>query len=41
MFIDLANEYGDKEIVKKRWQEYLAREAEIMHELELRGDRVH
>ncbi len=41
MFIDLAYEYGDKEIVKKRWQEYLAREAEIMHELELRGDRVH
>lgn len=41
MFIDLAYLYGDKEIVKNRWQEYLAREAEIMHELELRGDRVH
>jgi len=41
MFIDLAYSYGEKEAVKTRWQEYLNREAEIMHELELRGDRVH
>ena len=31
----------DEEKVKTRWQEYLLREAEIMKEIELRGDRMH
>lgn len=41
LFIDLAKQYFGEERVKKRWQEYLDREAEIMKELELRGDRMH
>jgi tRNA-(ms[2]io[6]A)-hydroxylase len=41
MFLDLAILYSDEEKVKKRWQEYLAEEAAIMNEIELRGDRVH
>lgn len=41
MFIDLAERYSSKEKVKQRWQEYLEGEAEIMKQLELRGDRVH
>lgn len=41
LFIDLAKQYAGEEKVKIRWQEYLTREAEIMKELELRGDRMH
>lgn len=41
LFIDLAKQYAGEEKVKIRWQEYLAREAEIMQEMELRGDRMH
>ncbi len=41
LFIDLAKSYFDEDRVKARWQEYLDREAEIMKELELRGDRMH
>jgi len=41
MFIDLAKTYYDEELVKKRWQEWLDIEAEILQNLELRGDRVH
>lgn len=41
LFIDLAKQYAGEEKVKNRWQEYLGREAEIMQELELRGDRMH
>ena len=41
MFIDLANTYYDEDVVKKRWQEWLDIEAEILNNLELRGDRVH
>jgi tRNA-(ms[2]io[6]A)-hydroxylase len=41
LFLDLAREYAPEEQVKARWQEYLEAEAEIMKELELRGDRVH
>lgn len=41
LFIELARQYFPEDVVKKRWQEYLAREAEIMEELELRGDRMH
>lgn len=41
LFIDLAKAYFPEEIVKKRWQEYLEKEAEILQNLELRGDRMH
>lgn len=41
LFIDLAKLYGDEARVKKRWQEYLDFEAEIMKNLEVRGDRMH
>lgn len=41
LFIELAKRYGDEEAVKKRWKEYLAHEAEILKNIELRGDRMH
>jgi len=41
LFIDLAKAYFPEELVKTRWQAYLEREAEIMGQLELRGDRMH
>ena len=41
LFIDLAKKYNGEEAVKERWKEYLAYEAEIMENLELRGDRMH
>ena len=41
LFLDLAKEYGDEEVVLKRWQEYLDFEKTIMDDLTLRGDRMH
>jgi len=41
LFIDLANEYFEPELVKTRWNAYLEHEAEIMANLETRGDRMH
>ncbi|MCB0559526.1 MAG: tRNA-(ms[2]io[6]A)-hydroxylase [Lewinellaceae bacterium] len=41
LFLDLAKSYNDEQTVRHRWKEYLEREAEIMEELELRGDRMH
>lgn len=41
LFIDLARNYFGRERADKRWQEYLDYEAQIMEELELRGDRMH
>ncbi len=41
LFLDLAKEYGDEAVVKKRWQEYLDYEKTIMDDLTLRGDRMH
>ncbi len=41
LFIDLAKQYAGEAKTRQRWQEYLAKEAEIMRELELRGDRMH
>ena len=41
LFLDLAKRYFDEGAVRLRWKEYLEREAEIMEELELRGDRMH
>ena len=41
LFIDLAKKYCGEEKVKERWQEYLTYEAEILKNMELRGDRMH
>ncbi|MBY5959067.1 tRNA-(ms[2]io[6]A)-hydroxylase [Membranicola marinus] len=41
MFLNLAENYGDKPAVRERWQEYLNHEAEIMKDLAIRGDRMH
>ena len=41
LFLDLAKTYGEEDKVKQRWGEFLAAEAEIMKQLETRGDRMH
>ncbi|MBL0057070.1 MAG: tRNA-(ms[2]io[6]A)-hydroxylase [Chitinophagaceae bacterium] len=41
LFIELAETYIDKEIVRKRWKEWLAYEKKVIHEMEVRGDRIH
>jgi len=41
LFINLAETYLDKKIVRKRWAEWLAYEKEVMKVLEVRGDRIH
>lgn len=41
LFIELAENYIDKEVVRKRWAEWLEYEASIMHSIEVRGDRIH
>ena len=41
LFIDLANLQMEEEIVRKRWNELLLAELEIMKSLEPRGDRIH
>ena len=41
LFIELAETYIDKEKVRNRWKEWLDYEAEIIKNLEVRGDRIH
>ncbi|MFT3946742.1 MAG: tRNA-(ms[2]io[6]A)-hydroxylase [Agriterribacter sp.] len=41
LFIELAETYIDKDKVRKRWAEWLAYEADVMQEMEVRGDRIH
>src|SRR4029079_1911685 len=41
LFIDLAETYIDKEKVRRRWEEWLAYEAEVIGKIEVRGDRIH
>ncbi len=41
LFITLAETYLPKEKVRARWKEWLAYEAEVIKNLEVRGDRVH
>ncbi|SFB19768.1 tRNA-(ms[2]io[6]A)-hydroxylase [Algoriphagus aquimarinus] len=40
-FIELAKKYEDPQVVNERWQEWLDFEAEVMRNLEVRGDRIH
>lgn len=41
LFIDIAEKYFEKDVVKERWQEWLDYETKVLGELELRGDRIH
>jgi tRNA-(ms[2]io[6]A)-hydroxylase len=41
LFIRLASTYQPEQKVKTRWKEWLAFEAGVMEEMELRGDRIH
>jgi tRNA-(ms[2]io[6]A)-hydroxylase len=41
LFIELARKYFDREIVDKRWAEFLAFEADLLANMEVRGDRLH
>lgn len=41
LFIDLAENYIEKSIVRQRWQQWLIYESEVMKDLEVRGDRIH
>ena len=41
LFIDIAEQYFEKEVVKSRWTEWLDEETRILSTLELRGDRIH
>jgi tRNA 2-(methylsulfanyl)-N6-isopentenyladenosine37 hydroxylase len=41
LFIELAGTYIDKDIVRRRWKEWLDYEAGVMESMEVRGDRIH
>ena len=41
LFIELAETYINKEKVRKRWAEWLKYEADVINNLEVRGDRIH
>jgi tRNA-(ms[2]io[6]A)-hydroxylase len=41
LFIELAETYIDKDVVRERWAEWLNYEAGVMQTMELRGDRIH
>ena len=41
LFINLAEHYIDKKIVRKRWAEWLKYEKDLMNSAEVRGDRIH
>ncbi len=40
-FVDLARDYNPADVVNSRLEEYLEMEAEIIRNLDVRGDRVH
>ena len=41
LFIELAETYVEREIVRQRWKEWLEFEGGVMQDLEVRGDRIH
>ncbi|MEP6951177.1 MAG: tRNA-(ms[2]io[6]A)-hydroxylase [Ginsengibacter sp.] len=41
LFIHLADTYISKEKVRKRWNEWLTYESNVMLNMEVRGDRIH
>lgn len=41
LFIELAETYMPKDKVRKRWKQWLEYEADVIRNLEVRGDRMH
>nr|MBP6432726.1 tRNA 2-methylthio-N6-isopentenyl adenosine(37) hydroxylase MiaE [Ferruginibacter sp.] len=41
LFINLAELYMPKKMVRDRWTKWLAYEKELMNSSEVRGDRIH
>jgi tRNA 2-(methylsulfanyl)-N6-isopentenyladenosine37 hydroxylase len=41
LFVDLAEQFGERAYVKERWNAYLEFEADLVTRLDYRGDRVH
>jgi len=41
LFIELEEFYLPREKIRKKWKEWLAYEAAVMLEMDVRGDRVH
>lgn len=41
LFINLADHYMDKTVVRNRWKEWLAYEIGVMKDLEISGERIH
>ena len=41
LFMDLAKIYQSESYVKKRWEEFLQFEKELMGRIDIRGDRMH
>ena len=41
LFINLSEYYLPKDLVRARWKEWLIYEANIMRDMEVRGDRIH
>jgi tRNA 2-(methylsulfanyl)-N6-isopentenyladenosine37 hydroxylase len=41
LFLDLAKQYCGEEKALARWRDYLAYEAQLINQLEVRGDRMH
>ncbi len=41
LFLDLARKYFPRQRVDDRWKAYLAYEAELLENMEIRGDRMH
>lgn len=41
LFIELAETYLDKELVRRRWREWLDFEGGVIRDLDVRGDRMH
>lgn len=41
LFINLAEHYLDRKVVRTRWQQWLAYEKDLMNSHEVRGDRIH
>ena len=41
MFINLAEHYLPKDMVRNRWKQWLVFEKDLMNSVEVRGDRIH
>lgn len=41
LFINLAESYLPKTLVRKRWKEWIEYETQLMQSMEVRGDRIH